>query len=64
MRVVGFGKEACPKLTPLMELGKQELRQKIAQGLDSLQRGEGVDGNEFFAQLEGEEAALDQSPAA
>jgi hypothetical protein len=47
-----------------MELRKQELRKKIAQGLDSLQRREGVDGDEFFAQLEREEAALDKSPAA
>jgi hypothetical protein len=46
-----------------MELRKQELRKKIAQGLDSLQRGEGVDGDEFFAQLEGEEASLEKSPA-
>ena len=46
------------------ELRKQELRKKIALGLDSLQRGEGVDGDEFFSQLEGEEAALDKAPAA
>jgi antitoxin ParD1/3/4 len=48
----------------LMELRKQELRKKIAQGLDSLKRGEGVGGEEFFAQLEREEADLDKSPAA
>jgi antitoxin ParD1/3/4 len=48
----------------LMELRKQELRKKIAQGLDSLHRGEGVDGDDFFDQLEREEAALDKSPAA
>jgi hypothetical protein len=47
----------------LMELRKQELRKKIAQGFDSLQRGEGVAGDEFFAQLEREEADRDQSPA-
>ena len=46
----------------LMDLRKQELRKKIAQGLDSLQRGEGVDGDEFFAQLEQEEAALPSKP--
>jgi len=44
----------------LIELRKQELRKRIALGLDSLQRGEGVDGDEFFAQLEREEAALDK----
>lgn len=48
----------------LMELRKQELRKRIAQGLDSLRRGEGVDGDEFFARLECEDAALDRSPAA
>lgn len=45
----------------LMEIRKRELRKKIAQGLDSLQRGEGVDGNEMFAQLEREEAAVEKS---
>ncbi|MBL8295260.1 MAG: type II toxin-antitoxin system ParD family antitoxin [Bryobacterales bacterium] len=48
----------------MMELRKQELRTKIAQGLDSLQRGEGVDGDEFFAQLEREESAFEKPPAA
>ena len=43
----------------MMDLRKQELRTKIALGLDSLQRGEGVDGEEFFGQLEREEAALE-----
>ena len=42
----------------LMDLRKQELRKKIAQGLDSLQRGDGLDGDEFFVQLEQAEAAL------
>lgn len=42
----------------LMELEKKELRKKIAAGLDSLERGEGVDGDEFFAQLEAEEKAV------
>lgn len=48
----------------LMELRKQELRKKIAQGLDSLQRGDGLDGDEFFVQLEREEAALEKTPSA
>jgi antitoxin ParD1/3/4 len=46
----------------LMELRKQELRKKIALGMDSLHRGEGVDGGEFFEQLEREEAALEGKP--
>ncbi len=45
----------------LLELRKQELRKKIALGLDSLQRGDGLDGREFFAQLERDEAALEKS---
>jgi antitoxin ParD1/3/4 len=48
----------------LMELRKQELRKKIALGLESLDRGQGIDGSAFFAELEEEEAALDPSPAA
>ncbi len=43
----------------LMELRKQELRKKIAVGLDSFQRGEGIDGDEFFRQLESEETAVE-----
>ena len=46
----------------LMELRKQELRKKIALGLDSLQRGQGVDGDEFFEQLERVEAVLESKP--
>ena len=42
----------------VMELRKQELRKKITQGLESLGRGEGVDGDEFFAQLERDERRL------
>jgi antitoxin ParD1/3/4 len=48
----------------LLELRKQEIREKIAQGLDSLQRGQGVDGDEFFSQLEKEEAEFARSPGA
>ncbi len=39
----------------LLELRKQALRSKIATGVDSLRRGEGIDGEEFFRQLEAEE---------
>lgn len=34
----------------------------MARGPDSLRRGEGIDGDEFFAQLELEEAELDKLP--
>ena len=36
----------------------QELRKKIDKGLESLERGEGVDGDEFFDALEREEREL------
>jgi len=36
----------------------QELRKKIDKGLESLERGEGVDGEEFFDALEGDEREL------
>lgn len=42
----------------LLEFRKDELSKKIAAGLDALRRGEGVDGEEFFAQLETREAIL------
>ena len=46
----------------LINRRNQDLRKKITQGLDSLQRGEGVDGEEFFDRLEREEAALESKP--
>ena len=46
----------------LMDLRKKERRKKICQGLDSLQRGKGVDGDEFFAELEREKAVLESMP--
>ena len=36
----------------------RELRRKINKGLASLERGEGVDGEEFFRSLEREEQQL------
>jgi antitoxin ParD1/3/4 len=44
----------------LVELRKQELRKKIAQGLGALRRGEGIDGDEFFGQLESEETEIER----
>src|ERR1700709_592954 len=46
----------------LMDLRKGGLRKKIAQGLDSLGRGEGVDGDDFFAELQRKEAAAKSKP--
>jgi len=46
----------------LLDLRKNALREKIAAGLDSLQRGEGVDGDDFFDELQREEVALDAKP--
>jgi antitoxin ParD1/3/4 len=42
----------------LMELRKEAIRQKIDEGWESLRRGEGLDGEEFFAALERKERAL------
>ena len=42
----------------LVEAAKQNLREKISQGFDSIRRGDCVDGHEFFAQLEREEQEL------
>ncbi len=30
---------------------KEEIRKKIAEGMESLRRGEGTDGEAFFAQM-------------
>lgn len=46
-----------------VEIRERELQDKIAQGLDSLRLGKGLDGEEFFAQLERDETALHQHPA-
>lgn len=46
-----------------IERRKQELPDEIAKGLNSLERGEEIDGGEFFAQLEEAVAALEQSRA-
>ena len=35
-----------------IDLRREELRAKIAEGLDSLRRGEGVDGEAVFDRLE------------
>ena len=45
----------------LIDRRQRDLRKKITQGLDSLQRGEGVDGEEFFGRLDREEAALESN---
>ena len=42
----------------IRELQIQELRKKINKGWASLERGEGVDGEEFFSALEQEERGL------
>jgi len=46
----------------ITNLRKQELNNKIAQGLDSLSRGEGIDGDEFFNKLEQLDTGFEQSP--
>ena len=44
----------------LMDLREQEPDHNLSQGLDSLLRGEGIDGDEFFEQLEREENSAGQ----
>jgi|SRR5947208_12710586 antitoxin ParD1/3/4 len=44
-----------------LALRKEEVRQKIDEGLDSLARGEGVDGEAVFDRIEAELDALEQS---
>lgn len=41
----------------LLELRKEAIRQQIDEGWISLRRGEGVDGEAFFAELEHKEQA-------
>ena len=43
-------------------LRKDEIRGQIEEGWQSAKRGEFVDGDEFFAQLEREESALGSKP--
>lgn len=46
------------KRDEVRQVQTQELRKKIDTGLESLERGEGVDGEEFFDTLEREEREL------
>ena len=41
----------------LMELRKEAIRKSIDQGWESLRRGDGIDGEAFFAALERKEQA-------
>jgi len=44
----------------LTEFRKEAIRQQIDQGWNALRRGEGVDGEAFFAELERKEQALSE----
>ncbi len=44
----------------IMTLGKEEIGKKIAQGLDSLRRGKGVDGDAVFDRIESELGSLER----
>ena len=37
----------------LMEIRREEVRRRIRAGIDSLERGEGLDGDDFLARLTG-----------
>ena len=58
---VNSGRYNSADCDELIDRRQRDLRKKITQGLDSLQRGEGVDGEEFFGRLEREEAALESN---
>ena len=45
----------------IRDLQIQELRKKIAEGLNQLDRGEGISGEQVFAELDAELDSLDQS---
>ena len=45
----------------LLELRKDAIRQQIDAGWHSLRRGEGVDGDAFFAELERKDQALTEA---
>ena len=47
----------------IMKLRREELRKKISLGLESLRRGEGVDGEEVFDRLEAELDAMEKRKA-
>jgi antitoxin ParD1/3/4 len=44
----------------IRELQLREIRKKIDQGWASLERGEGIDGAQFFKRLEQEERGLER----
>ncbi len=60
-QVVGEALRLLAERDELVEHRKQEIRSGIAAGLCSLRRGEGIDGDEFFAQLEREERELERN---
>ena len=60
-QVVGEALRLLAERDELVEHRKQEIRSGIAEGLSSLRRGEGIDGDEFFAQLEREERELERN---
>jgi antitoxin ParD1/3/4 len=48
----------------VVELQKDEMRRKIQEGWDALQRGEKLDGEKFFAELEAKELLRREKAAA
>lgn len=45
----------------MLQLRRAEIEQKIAEGLDSLRRGEGVDGEKIFDRIEAELDELERA---
>ena len=45
----------------LLLLRKEEIRKKIKEGLESLRRGEGIDGEDAFERIDAELEALERA---
>ena len=45
----------------MLVVQREEIAEKIAQGLDSLRRGEGVDGEKVFERIEAELDELERA---
>jgi antitoxin ParD1/3/4 len=59
--VVGEALQLMEERDQMLVLRKDEIREKISAGLESLRRGEGVDGDAVFDRIEAELEALERN---
>jgi len=59
--VISEGLRLLQSRDQYQELRLQEVRAKIQQGLDQLDRGEGLDGEQVYAEMKRRSAALRQA---